>query len=183
MQLLQKRSNIERQSGELLSHLDALFRRLVLPRLAAEEPSLECSREEIRALILLRTSGRTMMTDFASGLGVPLSTATHTIDRLVRKGLVVRVRSEQDRRVVQVEMSPAGIELQNALRARHRAMARSWLGPLSASERETFLDLMAKIACNAKPAGNAKPDASIVNGAAASRRVSQGERIHKVSQT
>jgi DNA-binding MarR family transcriptional regulator len=151
MQLLQRASNIERQSGRLLGYLDALFRRLVLPRLAADEPSFECSREEIRALILLRSSGRTMMTDFASELGVPLSTATHTIDRLVRKGLVMRVRSEQDRRVVQVEMSPAGLAFQNMLRSRHQAMARSWLAPLSHSERETFLDLMAKIAENAKP--------------------------------
>lgn len=167
MQLLHKGNKIERQSGQLLGYLDALFRRLVLPRLAAEEPSFECSREEIRALILLRTSGRTIMTDFASELGVPLSTATHAIDRLVRKGLVTRLRSERDRRVVQVEMSAAGLALQNALRSRHQAMARSWLAPLSPSERETFLDLMAKIA------GNARPDPAIANAAAAAaRRVS-----------
>lgn len=179
MQLLQKRSTLERQSRELLGCLDALFRRLVLPRLIAEEPTFDCSREEIRALILLRTSGRTIMTDFASDLGVPLSTATHTIDRLVRKGLVVRVRSEQDRRVVQVEMSPVGLAFQDALRSRHQAMARSWLAPLGPSEREMFLDLMAKVACNAKPAGNAKPDAPIVNGAAAARRVSLGSEFTK----
>ena len=98
MELLQKRSTLEQQSGRLLGYLDALFRRLVLPRQAAEEPSLDCSREEIRALILLRISGRTIMSDFAGELGVPLSTATHTIDRLVAKGLVTRVRSELDRR-------------------------------------------------------------------------------------
>ena len=32
MQLLQKRSTLERQSGQLLGYLDALARRLVLPR-------------------------------------------------------------------------------------------------------------------------------------------------------
>lgn len=169
MKLLQKRNTIERQSGQLLSYLDALFRRLVLPRQPSEEPSFDCSREEIRALILLRTSGRTIMTDFAAELGVPLSTATHTIDRLVRKGLVTRLRSERDRRVVQVEMSQAGIAFQTALRARHQAMARSWLLPLSAGERETFLDLMAKIT------QGAKPQSPTANGAAASvNRVSPG---------
>lgn len=168
---MHKGSNIGRQSGQLLGYLDALFRRLVLPRLAADEPSFECSREEIRALILLRSSGRTIMTDFASELGVPLSTATHAIDRLVRKGLVTRVRSEQDRRVVQVEMSPAGLEFQNTLRARHQAMARSWLAPLSPAERETFLDLMAKIA------ENAKPETAITNGPAASRRASPASEV------
>jgi len=153
MQLLQKRSTsrIQRQSGELLGHLDALFRRLMLTRQPAEEQNLELSREEFRALILLRSSGRTTMTDFAGALGIPLSTATHTIDRLVHKGLVMRVRSEEDRRIVQVEMSEPGKKLHAALRARHQAMALSWLEPLSPNERETFLSMMAKIAEGAAP--------------------------------
>jgi DNA-binding MarR family transcriptional regulator len=165
MQLLQKRSTLENQSGQLLSYLDALFRRLVLPRQSIDEPSFECSREEIRALILLRTSGRTIMSDFAGELGVPLSTATHTIDRLVRKGLVVRVRSEQDRRVVQVEMSEVGKAFHTALRTRHQAMARSWLTPLSPAEREAFLNLMSKIA---------QPEVSRANGAGGTARRSRG---------
>jgi DNA-binding MarR family transcriptional regulator len=158
MQILQKGStgrraakSIERQSGELLGYLDALFRRLMLPRQPAEEQSLELSREEIRALILLRSSGRSIMTDFAGALGIPLSTATHTIDRLVHKGLVVRVRSDEDRRIVQVEMSESGKKLHAALRAKHQAMALSWLEPLSPNERETFLNMMAKIAEGAMP--------------------------------
>jgi DNA-binding MarR family transcriptional regulator len=164
MQLLQKRSTsrreprpqkassgVERQSVELLGHLDALFRRLILPRQPAEEQNLELSREEMRAIILLRTSGRSIMTDFAESLGIPLSTATHTIDRLVHKGLVIRVRSDADRRIVQVEMSESGKKLHAALRAKHEAMARSWLEPLSPNERETFLSMMSKIAKGAAP--------------------------------
>lgn len=150
-------SRIERQSGELLGHLDALFRRLVLPRQPGEEPSLELSREEVRAMILLRSSGQSMMSDFAEALGIPLSTATHTIDRLVHKGLVMRVRSEQDRRIVQVEMSERGNKLQTALRAKQQALALGWLKPLSPNERETFLSLMAKIAEGAASAARRTP--------------------------
>jgi DNA-binding MarR family transcriptional regulator len=79
-------------------------------------------------------------------LGIPLSTAAHTIDRLVHKGLVMRVRSDEDRRIVQVEMSESGKKLHAALRAKHQAMALSWLEPLSPNGRETFLNMMAKIA-------------------------------------
>jgi DNA-binding MarR family transcriptional regulator len=150
-------SRIDRQSGELLAHLDALFRRLVLPRQPGEEQSLELSREEMRAMILLRSSGRSMMSDFAEASGIPLSTATHAIDRLVQKGLVMRVRSEQDRRVVQVEMSESGKKLQAALQAKHHAMALGWLEPLSPSERETFLSLMGKIATGASPVARRSP--------------------------
>jgi DNA-binding MarR family transcriptional regulator len=175
---LQNRNNIGRQSGQLLGYLDALFRRLVLPRHPPDEPAIDCSREEIRALILLRSSGRVIMSDFAGELGVPLSTATHTIDRLVRKGLVIRVRSEQDRRVVQVEMSPQGLAFQTALRARHQAMARSWLAPLSASERQAFLELIAKIAENAKP-DPVVSSASANGAAAAARRVSPTSEAYR----
>lgn len=166
MQSLHNRNNLEGQSTQLLGYLDALFRRLVLPRVPAEDPTKDCSREEFRALILLRTRGRSIMSEFAGELGVPLSTATHTIDRLVRKGLVIRVRSEEDRRVVQVDLSPAGSELHRRMRAQHQAMARSWLAALTTSDRETFLQLMAKIAENAKP--------DPVLTAAAARRVSLG---------
>jgi MarR family transcriptional regulator, organic hydroperoxide resistance regulator len=177
MQLLQKRNTLQRQSGQLLGYLDALFRRLVLPRPGADEPNIECSREEIRALILLGASGRTIMSDFAGQLGVPLSTATHAVDRLVAKGLVIRVRSEQDRRVVQVQMSESGMAFQTALRSRHQALTRSWLTPLSPSERESFLHLMAKITEGASLDSGLEPE--LRKGASTARRVSPGGQSSK----
>jgi len=163
MKLLQKRSTLpprraksqetptlDQQSGQLLGYLDALFQRLVLPRQPVE-PAPECSREEIRALILLGSNGRMIMSDFAAALGVPLSTATHTVDRLVDKVLVVRKRSDEDRRVVEVEISDVGKKLQAAFRSKRQGVARSWLAALSPGERRTFLELMEKITLRAKP--------------------------------
>lgn len=111
----------------------------------------ECSREEMRTLFLLNARGQSMMSSLADQLGVPLSTASHTIDRLVAKGLVTRIRSEKDRRVVQVEMSDFGKKLQENFKSKRLSMARSWLEPLSPGEREIFLELMAKITDRAKP--------------------------------
>jgi len=159
---LQKRTTIpprpeaiDQQSTQLLGYLDSLFRKLMLPRRSAEEsseePSLEISREEIRAMIILDSGQRIIMSNLAEALGVPLSTATHTVDRLVAKRLVVRNRSEKDRRVVQVEMSEYGRKLQASYRDKRRLMARSWLEPLSRDEREVFLKLMDKITLLAKP--------------------------------
>ena len=142
----------------LLGYLDALFRRLMLPRRGADadEPTLEISREEIRAMVILDSGERIMMSNLAESLGVPLSTATHTVDRLVSKRLVERNRSEEDRRVVQVRMSEYGRKLQEAFRDRRRVVARSWLEPLTNGERETFLELMEKITLLAKPGDDAR---------------------------
>jgi DNA-binding MarR family transcriptional regulator len=128
----------------------------MLPRRTGDDAALEISREEIRALVILDSGGpesrqRIMMSNLAESLGVPLSTATHTVDRLVAKGLVVRNRSEADRRVVEVEMSDYGHRLQQEFRDKRKLMACSWLEPLTSSERETFLDLMSKITLLAKP--------------------------------
>jgi DNA-binding MarR family transcriptional regulator len=151
MEILKKRITdpLEDQSGQLVAYLDALFRRMMVRR--GEDSKFEISREEVRALIYLRESGGAIMSSLAGSLDVPLSTATHTVDRLVAKGLVVRTRSEQDRRLVRVEMSEYGKKLQETFRARQREMARSWLEPLSAAEREAFLELFDKITRSAKP--------------------------------
>lgn len=137
---------------QLVGYLETLFRRLMLNRRQADEPPFEVSREEIRALIILDSEQRVTMSSLADSLGVPLSTATHTVDRLVAKGLAERNRSEEDRRVVEVEMSRYGRELQESFRSKRRLLARSWLEPLSQGERETFVELMAKITLLAKPA-------------------------------
>ncbi len=144
-------SALDRQSAQLVGHFETLLRRMMRQG-TGEEPGVECSREELRAMVLLGSAGRVIMSALAADLGVPLSTATHTVDRLVAKGLVLRVRSEEDRRVVLVEMSPFGKQLEESFRKKRSAMARSWLEPLSPGEREIFLELMAKIAQLAKPA-------------------------------
>jgi DNA-binding MarR family transcriptional regulator len=142
---------LDHQSARLLGFLDTLFRRLMLPRRTGDDAALEISREEIRAMVILDSGEPIMMSSLAESLAVPLSTATHTVDRLVAKGLVSRNRSEEDRRVVQVEMSEYGRKLQESFRDKRRLMACSWLEPLSNGERETFLDLMSKITLLAKP--------------------------------
>lgn len=149
-------SPLDRQSGQLVGYLDELFQRMMLQRRCEEEPAPEVSREEIRAMIILHSAGKIIMSSLAEALGVPLSTATHTVDRLVAKGLAVRNRSDEDRRVVQVEMSEHGKKLQDAFRVKRGEMARSWLAPLSSGEREIFLELMDKITRLAVPVPEGK---------------------------
>jgi DNA-binding MarR family transcriptional regulator len=144
-------ADVDRQSTQLVGFLETLFRRMMLNHKLTEEPDIEISREEVRAIIILDSQDRVTMSNLAESLGVPLSTATHTVDRLVSKGLVERNRSEEDRRVVEVQMSEYGRTLQGAFRDKRRVVARSWLEPLSGEEREVFLQLMSKITLLAKP--------------------------------
>lgn len=59
--------------------------------------------------------------ELAEAVGIGNPTLTHHLDALERAGLVTRVRDSDDRRVVRVEMTPAGDEA--FLRLRTAAMA------------------------------------------------------------
>jgi len=136
---------LERQLRELIAHFDALSQRMMTNRPPPPGSDVECSPQEMRALSVLGRQGTAIMSDLAGTLHVPLSTATHTIDKLVNKGLVERTRPDDDRRVVQVGLSGKGKELHQTFLDFRLDMSRSMLDALSPGEREIFLELMAKM--------------------------------------
>ncbi|GIF20207.1 DNA-binding MarR family transcriptional regulator [Actinoplanes tereljensis] len=75
---------------------------------------------QFRALVVLATRGSMRGADIAEELNVNPSTGTRMTDRLVGKGLVRRVRSTDDRRVVQLRLSAAGRDIVEKVMARRR---------------------------------------------------------------
>lgn len=63
------------------------------------------TRTELTILLLLKKT-EYKATDLAKELGIPCSTLTGVIDRLIKKGYVERDRSEKDRRVVIIKLGP-----------------------------------------------------------------------------
>ena len=59
-------------------------------------------------LLRLRTAGGSTVAELARWLQVDAGAMTRLLDRLEKKGLCKRVRSTEDRRVVQVELTPEG---------------------------------------------------------------------------
>ncbi len=127
-----------------------MFQRMMARRSALGDSAAELSGQEMRSLSLLAMRGPTIMSAFAEALGAPLSTATHTVDRLVNKGLVERKRLEADRRVVEVALSEEGRRTTTALHAERHAMLRSMLEALSPGERGLYLELVDKMARSAQ---------------------------------
>ena len=76
---------------------------------------------QYRVLIELAARGPQRLADLATALGVDRSTATRMCDRLVRKRLVHRRRTNQDRRGVRVSLTAAGGELVAEVSRRRRA--------------------------------------------------------------
>jgi DNA-binding MarR family transcriptional regulator len=106
--------------------------------------SLDITPPEFRCLIWLYQNGRTVMSAFAEGIDVPLSTATRIVNRLVKKGIVVRYRSDLDRRIVEIDLSPSAYEAGQRFRAKRLESLESILDPLGPSESETVVALLEK---------------------------------------
>jgi DNA-binding MarR family transcriptional regulator len=135
---------LERQLLELDACFDA-FHRILMRSMAPPATDVELSPQDGRALVTLAGRGPLTMTDFSELLRVPLSTATRMVERLIDKGLAVRSRIEDDRRVVRVDLSVEGKKLNQIFLEQRRAISRSMLAPLTHGEREMFIELMTKI--------------------------------------
>ena len=72
------------------------------------------------------------------------------VDRLVRKGLVVRKEQTADRRVRRVELTPKGRSLIAATFRQHAAAMEKVINVLSTSERTTLLRLLKKLGKHAE---------------------------------
>lgn len=77
---------------------------------------------EVYLLQILRKKGGCSVTSLAPMLGVTPGTVTNLTDRLNNKGYVVRERGEEDRRVVQIIPTEAGLNLVNKINADRIAM-------------------------------------------------------------
>ena len=117
-----KRDPAENDGDELVGAVLGASRALV----AVAARSLANVAEDVtlaqyRVLIELAARGPQRLADLAAALGVDRSTATRMCDRLVRKRLVHRRRTNDDRRGVRVSLTAAGGELVAEVSRRRRA--------------------------------------------------------------
>ncbi|MGD9566880.1 MAG: MarR family winged helix-turn-helix transcriptional regulator [Sedimentibacter sp.] len=77
---------------------------------------LNLSKNEMLVMILLYRETNVNMTRIAEYLNVPLNTATGIVARMEKKGIALRVRSVEDKRIVNIVLSDMGKEqLQNIM--------------------------------------------------------------------
>lgn len=123
---------------------DALVRQVILPNSHHAAHEMQMGPQDVRALVWLGRKERCLMTDFAKGVGVPLSTATHLANRLVEKGVMLRERSELDRRVVFVALSPLGKKLDAQLFEQRLSRSRTLMAKLEPAEQKQLVALLQK---------------------------------------
>lgn len=136
--------SLEQKAQELNRHINALVERYVYAE-ATKGPSAELSRQEIVVLRLLGFHGLRTMTQLAEEAGVAAATMTGIVDKLVGLALVRRQRKKDDRRVVEVSLTPeGGVAFADSVEL-HMRMAREMLMALNEQEQEGMLITLRKI--------------------------------------
>jgi DNA-binding MarR family transcriptional regulator len=120
-------------------------------RALVQETMEEVTAGQMEALTLLHDGVAGLsMHELAHALSITPSSATQLVDRLVRMGLVERLREDEDRRLVRVQLSePARRMFGEKLRLHLRGLA-TLTEALGDEELRTLVDLLARIA---EPAG------------------------------
>lgn len=96
-------------------------------------------------LDLLAERRHCRMKDIALALGRPKSAVTVMVDRLLALGLVRRVHSAADRRVVDVSLTPRGRSVVGRIVAEKRTLAERLFAPLAPAERRAYFAILTKI--------------------------------------
>jgi len=110
------------------------------------EVAEEVTVPQYRALVVLAASGPRRVLSLAESLAVTASTATRMCDRLVRKGLVRRRTSRENRREVLVALTAAGQELVAEVTRRRTEEISRILAAISTEDQVAIVDLFSKLA-------------------------------------
>ena len=135
------------QIDTLRLSIDALvrvFRITDSPALGPDAPRL--NPPDMQALLFVAQNPDCISADVGAFLGVVPTTTSALVDRLVRQGLLLRARTETNRRVVLLRLTDTGEEVVRQIIAQQNDHCRIMLEALSETERDAFLSAARKIA-------------------------------------
>lgn len=137
--------NLEDRARRLTNHLQTVMEEAENADRKNSAVREKLSWQEVRVLRAVSRQECCPMSGLADMICLSLSSATGLIDRLVNKKLVKRDRSSEDRRVVQVELTEQGRELNEEAMAGPVGFSREILKGLTPDEQDALVSLFGKI--------------------------------------
>jgi DNA-binding MarR family transcriptional regulator len=118
------------------------------------------------SIVLMLSSGKySTAADLTRELYTDSASMTRMVDRLEKRGLISRVRKSDDRRVIDLVLTPDGRELGQRLPAVYAAVINRSFAGFSADELATLRSLLRKsLACESNP-GDPESGAANAGGA------------------
>lgn len=105
---------------------------------------------EFRVLRALRNSGPLPMIKIAEQNMITQGWVTSLVDRLEKRGLVRRIRSMEDRRIINIEATEAGIDLFNSVKKIHQMYVNKSLSVISREDKNLISNILSRIEDSAR---------------------------------
>lgn len=147
-----RRYDVEASVGYQMFRVMSTMKREVEQRMAAHG----LTDAQWRPLWMLRTGKASTAIELARETGIDAGAVTRMVDRLESRGLVERVRSEEDRRVVHLRLTPEGETAVAAVPQVLAAVNNDFLRGFSRDEFEQLKGLLRRMRANGEALGAAE---------------------------
>ena len=108
-------------------------------------PLKDVTVNDMHVIEAIGTAKSKNMSTVAKALGVTMGTLTISVNSLVKKGFVERVRSEEDRRVVLISLTAKGKTAFKTHQKFHDDMIQSIVGQLDEEEKKVLEKSLSKL--------------------------------------
>ncbi|MCQ6279499.1 MarR family transcriptional regulator [Bacillus sp. EB600] len=100
---------------------------------------------EFSVLEVLYHKGRQTIHQIGKSILISSGSMTYVIDKLEKKGLLSRSPCPDDRRVIFVALTDAGIDLMKKVMPKHQEMINNMFGSLTDEDAQTMVSLLKKV--------------------------------------
>jgi len=127
--------------------IEAFFRykNKVLEQKQKTDTNCKLNPTKSHILGMILREGRCMAVDVARQLSLSSGATTIVLNQLESEGMIRRVRSEEDRRIVWLSLTEEGEQLAQALNANRGRMTWELLQALTEEEQQQMLGMLKKI--------------------------------------
>lgn len=134
------------KAQQLKRYIDDLIHRLmIVENRFLETNASKLSNTEMKVIDFIGKQRECTMSEIAEHLMFTKTNLTAIVDKLVRKKMVRRERSEEDRRLVLVSLTQEGVKLFEQESENHLRFAEGMLESLNDDEQDQLLKLLSKI--------------------------------------
>ncbi len=143
-------------SPDIKQEVDQVFEAVVYLYTESRRLTKELARRaqltgpQLTVVKILESIGDLSLSELSDKIRAQNSTVTGIIDRMEREGLVQRVRSTEDRRVVHISLTDKGAKLAREIPIEPMEIFRSAIESLSAQEMRDLMKILMKVAKRVK---------------------------------
>ena len=123
-------------------------RNVLVERMDRAVKPLGLTAQQIGVILMLASRRANTPYEMSRAMSYDSGSMTRLLDRLEKKGFVVRTRSDADRRMVKLELTPQGHEAARQLPSLGVAVLNEQLRGFSAAEHATLINLLGRFIAN-----------------------------------